>query len=269
VPANEVTVVGYGVSKSGKTTSGNVPTPGTIRGGTFSGTLSASVYTLNLIPAQFPGGLSAWTKYLERNLDKDVPRKKGAPPGKYTVILLFDIDEEGTISNIQAQNDPGYGIKEEAINLIKKSPRWTPALKEGKEVPYTHKQSITFFVKDPKAAIDPAASNGVGVFSGKNYGQKLEELKANNTKSYFIIDSTSCIAFSNGYLSFDNVTDMIFMNGKRITPAELNSKYNRNDLQNGASDPRVNKKFGKDVFLLSSKPYRHEKLVAMVMKQTK
>ncbi|MEO7530519.1 MAG: hypothetical protein ABIS69_03880, partial [Sediminibacterium sp.] len=59
--------------------------------------------------------------------------------------------------------------------------------------------------------------------------------------------------------------DLIFINGKKITPKELNRKYNRNDLKNGASDPRVNKKFGKSAFLLSTKPYGREELVRLVL----
>ncbi|MDB5209595.1 MAG: hypothetical protein JWQ30_422, partial [Sediminibacterium sp.] len=181
--------------------------PVTIKGGTFSGTLSSITYTPVSIPAEFPGGLPAWTKYLERNLDKDVPLKRGAPPGRYTVNVLFDVAEDGIVSNVRAENDPGYGTKEEATRMFTKGPKWKPATRDGETVAYTHNQTISFFVKDPKTAVNPVASNGAEAFSGKNYGQKLEELKANNTKSYFIIDGTSCIAFSNGYLSFDNVTD--------------------------------------------------------------
>jgi TonB-dependent SusC/RagA subfamily outer membrane receptor len=151
----EVTVVGYGVRRPDKTSSRNITVPGAISGGTFSGTLSGSLYNTGTIPAEFPGGLSAWAKYLERNLDRDIAFKKGATPGRYTVVLLFDISEDGTISNVQAQNDPGFGTKEEAINLILKSPKWTPALKDGKRVSYTHKETIHFFVKDVSASLKP------------------------------------------------------------------------------------------------------------------
>jgi hypothetical protein len=152
---DEVTVMGYGVRNSTKTPSVNLSIPGTISGGTFSGVLSANTYTLTTIPAEFPGGLSAWTKYLERNLDKDVPLKKGAPPGRYTVVLSFDIDEDGTVRNAKALNDPGYGTMEEAARMITNGPKWKPATKDGKNISYTHKQSITFFVSQPLANISP------------------------------------------------------------------------------------------------------------------
>jgi len=41
------------------------------------------------IEAKFPGGPDAWQKYLERNLNSNVPVDNGAPPGNYTVIVSF------------------------------------------------------------------------------------------------------------------------------------------------------------------------------------
>jgi N-acetylmuramoyl-L-alanine amidase len=106
------------------------------------------VFTKTQVPASFPGGFKAWQEYLTKNLDVDVPVKNGAPPGKYNVTLRFLVDEQGGISNIEAENDPGYGTAAEAINLIKKGPNWVPAKQNGKDIRYLMKQSITFFVPE-------------------------------------------------------------------------------------------------------------------------
>ncbi len=106
------------------------------------------VFTVVQIPAEFPGGLPAWTKYLERNLNRDLPVNNGAPPGKYTVVVSFIVDKNGGISEVQAENDPGYGTKEEAVRVIKKGPSWKPAVQNGRNVIYRHKQSITFVVSE-------------------------------------------------------------------------------------------------------------------------
>ncbi|MDP1972469.1 MAG: energy transducer TonB, partial [Sediminibacterium sp.] len=37
------------------------------------------IFTVVQIPAEFPGGLPAWAKYLERNLNRDLPVENGAP----------------------------------------------------------------------------------------------------------------------------------------------------------------------------------------------
>lgn len=106
------------------------------------------VFTVVQIAAEFPGGLPAWTKYLERNLNRDLPVENGAPPGKYTVVVSFIVSKDGSISEVQAENDPGYGTKNEAIRVIQKGPKWKPAIQNGRQVIYRHKQSITFVVSE-------------------------------------------------------------------------------------------------------------------------
>jgi protein TonB len=106
------------------------------------------VFTVVQIAAEFPGGIQGWTKYLERNLNRDVPNDNGAPPGKYTVIVSFIVSKTGAISDVTAENDPGYGTKAEAIKVIQKGPAWKPAVQNGRNVIYRHKQSITFVVSE-------------------------------------------------------------------------------------------------------------------------
>jgi periplasmic protein TonB len=100
------------------------------------------------IPAEFPGGIQGWTRYLERNLNSDIPVENGAPANVYTVIVTFIVDKEGKVSDVKAENDPGYGTKEEAVRVIKKGPNWIPANQNGKAVVYRHKQAITFKVTE-------------------------------------------------------------------------------------------------------------------------
>lgn len=106
------------------------------------------IFTVVQIEAEFPGGKAAWNKYLQRNLNSSLPMDNGAPPGRYTVNVVFTVDKEGNVSDVQAENDPGYGTKDEAIRVIKKGPKWKPAIQNGRNVAYRHKQSITFIVSE-------------------------------------------------------------------------------------------------------------------------
>lgn len=106
------------------------------------------IFVVVQIAAEFPGGQPAWIKYLERNLNRDLPSENGAPPAKYTVVVSFVVGKDGSISDVQAENDPGYGTRNEAIRVIQKGPKWKPAVQNGKNVNYRHKQSISFVVKD-------------------------------------------------------------------------------------------------------------------------
>lgn len=106
------------------------------------------IFTVVQIPAEFPGGLPAWAKYLERNLNRDLPVENGAPPGKYTVVVSFIVAKDGSISDVVAENDPGYGTKNEAVRVITRGSKWKPAVQNGRNVIYRHKQSITFMVSE-------------------------------------------------------------------------------------------------------------------------
>lgn len=104
------------------------------------------VFTSVQIPAEFPGGFDAWNRYLERNLNRDLPIENGAPPGKYVVIVSFIVDKQGNISQVKAENDPGYGTAEEAVRIIAKGPNWKPAIQNGRNVIFRNKQNIIFMV---------------------------------------------------------------------------------------------------------------------------
>ena len=100
----------------------------------------------NIKLPQFPGGEEALAKYLDQNLKHKLPQERGGPEGKYTVVLSFLVEEDGTVSNVQARTNPGYGTAEEAIRVIKNGPNWIPAERDGKKGNYLKRMSIEFMV---------------------------------------------------------------------------------------------------------------------------
>lgn len=99
------------------------------------------------IEAAFPGGETAWKRFLEKNLNPNIPLDNGAPVSIYTVIVQFIVDKEGKITDIKALTNHGYGMEEEVMRLIKKGPQWHPAIKDGKMVRAYRKQPITFLIQ--------------------------------------------------------------------------------------------------------------------------
>jgi len=99
------------------------------------------------VEAAFPGGDVKWRQYLTNNLRADVPVENQAPEGTYTTVIQFVVDKEGVISDVRAMTNHGYGMEEEAIRVIKKGPKWTPAIQNGRQVKAYRKQPITFQVQ--------------------------------------------------------------------------------------------------------------------------
>ncbi len=98
--------------------------------------------------ARFPGGDSAWKKYLEKNIDPTVPVREGRPQGEYKVIVTFIVKNDGSITAVTTDNYKGSKMAEQCINLIKKGPKWEPAIQNNKVVTAYRKQPITFLIEE-------------------------------------------------------------------------------------------------------------------------
>lgn len=95
------------------------------------------------IDAKFIGN---WVKFLERNLDANVPVYNNAPFGRYSVVIQFVVDREGNVSDIKTLTKHGYGLEEEAVRVLMKATKWEPAIQNGFKVKAYRRQVIIFNV---------------------------------------------------------------------------------------------------------------------------
>jgi periplasmic protein TonB len=107
---------------------------------------SEPVFTHTDIAAEFPGGEKVFAKYMERNLDQSVAKNAGAPAGTYTVEIEFIIDKTGDVTDPKALTHNGYGMEAEAINFLKRGPKWKPAVQNDRLVKSYFRQSFVFVV---------------------------------------------------------------------------------------------------------------------------
>jgi periplasmic protein TonB len=107
---------------------------------------SNEVLTSVEVEATFPGGVAGWRKYLEGNLSPDVAGNNKAKTGIYKTVVQFVVDVDGTISDIKPLTSFGYGFENEVKRVIKKGPKWIPAMQNGRVVKAYRIQPITFVV---------------------------------------------------------------------------------------------------------------------------
>jgi periplasmic protein TonB len=93
------------------------------------------------IESDYPGGQGAWIRYLSKNLAYPQDAQDNEIQG--TVIVQFIVDKEGNVSDVEAISGPNE-LKTEAMRVIKKSGKWTPAVQNGRQVKSYKKQPITF-----------------------------------------------------------------------------------------------------------------------------
>jgi protein TonB len=95
------------------------------------------------IESEFPGGAAAWLRYMNKNLRYPDDAVNNEIQG--TVVVQFIVDKEGNVSDVQAISGPeNGGLREEAVRVIKKSGKWTPAVQNGRQVKSYKKQPIVF-----------------------------------------------------------------------------------------------------------------------------
>lgn len=110
----------------------------------------STIFTAVDTEAYFPGGEEAWKQFLIANLKADVPVRKKAPAGKYAVWIQFIVDTDGKVSDIKALTEWGYGMEAEVMRLLRRSPKWVPAILKGKPVKAYRKQPVIFMVEEEK-----------------------------------------------------------------------------------------------------------------------
>lgn len=93
------------------------------------------------IESEYPGGASAWQRYLNKNLRYPQDAIDNEIQG--TVVVQFIVDKAGVVSEVEAISGPSE-LRDEAVRVIKKSGQWTPAVQNGRQVKSYKKQPIVF-----------------------------------------------------------------------------------------------------------------------------
>lgn len=132
------------------------------------------------IDAAFPGGDMAWMKYLQKNLNPDIPVENGAPAGLYTVVVKFIVSKDGNVSNIQPENNCGYGIEKEAVRVIQNSGKWQPAIQNGRAVNAYRRQPVTFLVENEDIDIHSYPGGQFRLYTGVD---NILTVKVTNVKN--------------------------------------------------------------------------------------
>lgn len=81
--------------------------------------------------AVFPGGRPAWIKYVQKTLNPVVGLENGAKKGTYNVVIRFTVTKDGTLKDFVPVTKYKHGFEDEVIRVLKLSPKWIPAKKNG------------------------------------------------------------------------------------------------------------------------------------------
>jgi len=91
---------------------------------------------------QFPGGEAALYRFLQGSIKYPAVAEAGKIQGR--VVCQFDVNTDGTISNIQIVQGVHPSLDSEAIRVIQSMPRWVPGKRKEKPVKVRFTLPINF-----------------------------------------------------------------------------------------------------------------------------
>lgn len=90
---------------------------------------------------EFPGGQQAWAAFLNRYLR--VPDEL-EPGERKTVHVRFFVGEDGRVTRFEVVQSAGEAFDQEVIRVLRKMPRWRPAVQNGHPTAVPFTQPVIF-----------------------------------------------------------------------------------------------------------------------------
>lgn len=107
---------------------------------------SATYQQSRQVLPQFKGGVEAFGRYLSNNIVyPDFARTRDIQ-GK--VILTFVVEKDGKLTDIKVSKSVATSLDEEAVSVLKRSPKWVPGTRFGFPVRVQYSVPIDFSLKD-------------------------------------------------------------------------------------------------------------------------
>ncbi|WP_431293090.1 TonB family protein [Pedobacter sp. P26] len=96
---------------------------------------------------EFPGGITKFYNYLGGRIKYPKEAQDNNVQGR--VFLSFVVEKDGSLTDVQITRGLGSGTDEEAMRVIKESPKWNPGIQNGLAVRVKYNINVNFKLSDP------------------------------------------------------------------------------------------------------------------------
>lgn len=97
------------------------------------------------VPA-FPGGIETFYKFLAKTIRYPKEARDAGIQGK--VVISFMVETDGSLSDMKIERSVHATIDGEALKVMRLSPKWIPAMKDGKPVRMQYSVPINFALSE-------------------------------------------------------------------------------------------------------------------------
>ncbi len=116
----------------------------------------------------FTGGMESLGKFLGTHLRYPDAARAHNTQGR--VIVSFVVEKDGSLNYVSAARDIGDGCDEEAMRVVKLSPRWSPGMVDGKPVRVAYSMPIGFTIDNQS----PKTKKNVDVEKNEVFPEAVE-----------------------------------------------------------------------------------------------
>jgi len=157
---------------------------------------------------EFPGGIAKFYKYLGSSIKYPKIAQENNVQGK--VFLSFVVEKDGSLTDVQITRGLGSGTDEEAMRVIKESPKWNPGIQNGLAVRVKYNINVNFTLNtDPPKPLRTLAQtptsirlrndinfNGLIILDGVKMDEntQLSALNPNNIESIEVLKDQAAVS---------------------------------------------------------------------------
>ena len=98
---------------------------------------------------EFEGGMAGWSAYISKTFKYPAEARNNNISGR--VIMSFVVLKDGSLTDIKVLRGIGGGADEEAVRILRESPKWKPGIQNGKPVMVAYTMPIFF-----QLSVEPA-----------------------------------------------------------------------------------------------------------------
>ena len=109
-----------------------------------------AIFTVVEEMPQFPGGQKEFLTFLAKNIKYPTDAQEGNIQGLVTVGFVVQAD--GSISDLEIVKSVSPSLDAEAIRVLSKMPKWSPARQRGKAVSVRYTTPIKFILQKPQTS---------------------------------------------------------------------------------------------------------------------
>ncbi|WP_207429203.1 energy transducer TonB [Pedobacter sp. SYSU D00535] len=84
------------------------------------------------VQPSFPGGMDKFYSWVGKNYNYPAAAREQGVSGR--IIVSFVVEKDGSLTDVKALRDLGMGTGEEAVRMLKRAPKWSPGIQNGRPV---------------------------------------------------------------------------------------------------------------------------------------